>query len=135
MIRTRIWTKHGKLPYVDYDCNKEKNWEEIIRMASSSHTLWIDAINDFNNVASKSNLGNLGILQYFNLLIEKVYMLNYTEPLSWVEIISKVSTNTNDWRVAIDAIVAASKSEGNIGNIEIFRFIPELIMKVYNLNK
>lgn len=133
--KSRVWTKHGKLPWIEYNDNKEKNWIEILNIVSTTPNSWVNTINDFNEVLSKSNLGNLEILQYFSTLIEKVYKLQYTGPLSWTEIVSRVSTQANEWKVAIDAIVGAAKSEGDIGNIEIFRFIPELIVKIYNLNK
>jgi len=52
--------------------------------------------------------------------------------LNWKEIINKVASNPEEWENAINVAVAAAKADGNLGTLEIFKFLPELIEKIYN---
>ena len=52
--------------------------------------------------------------------------------LTWKEIIGKVASNPDEWENAINVAVAAAKADGNLGALEIFKFLPELIVKTYN---
>ncbi len=53
------------------------------------------------------------------------------EKLSWKQILEKVSDKPENWEKAISAAVNAAKSDGNLGDLEIFEFLPILIEKVY----
>lgn len=52
--------------------------------------------------------------------------------LTWKEILKAVASNPAEWEEAINVAVAAAKADGNLGALEIFKFLPELIEKVYN---
>jgi len=52
--------------------------------------------------------------------------------LDWKEILYKVASNPEEWENAINVAVAAAKADGNLGALEIFKFLPELIEKVHN---
>lgn len=52
--------------------------------------------------------------------------------LDWKEIIRKVASNPEEWENAISVAVAAAKADGNLGALEIFKYLPELIEKTYN---
>jgi hypothetical protein len=52
--------------------------------------------------------------------------------LDWKDIIKKVLAQPQDWENAIQTAVNAAKADGDLGALEIFQFLPELIIKVYN---
>jgi peptidoglycan L-alanyl-D-glutamate endopeptidase CwlK len=52
-------------------------------------------------------------------------------PLTWEEIISKASSNPSEWKNAIEVAVSAAKADGDLGALEIFKYLPELIMKIH----
>ena len=52
--------------------------------------------------------------------------------LNWKEIIAEVASNPVEWENAINVAVSAAKAEGDLGALEIFKFLPELIEKIYN---
>lgn len=58
-----------------------------------------------------------------------------TQKITWNEILDKVSTETDSWKNAITVAVNAAKADGNLGALEIFEWLPDLIEKVYNTNK
>ena len=54
--------------------------------------------------------------------------MKYIGELNWIQIIDKISSNPNDWKVAINA-------EGDICTMEIFKFIPNLLVAIYESDK
>lgn len=52
--------------------------------------------------------------------------------LDWKEIIRKIASSPEEWENAINVAVSAAKADGNLGALEIFKFLPELIVKTYN---
>ena len=50
----------------------------------------------------------------------------------WKDILRLVTDSPDKWLTAIDVAVNAAKADGNLGPLEIFKYLPELIMKVYN---
>lgn len=54
------------------------------------------------------------------------------QKLDWKEIIREVASNPEEWENAISVAVAAAKADGNLGVLEIFKYLPELIVKTYN---
>ena len=118
-----------------WNSNTIESWEEILNSVSSNPLNWKDAIDNIVLASSTSKLGNLGILKYLPELIKKMDGLKYTGPKSCEEIINLVSSNYKEWKVAIDAIVNAANTEGDLGNIEIFKYLPLLFVKIYEANK
>lgn len=49
----------------------------------------------------------------------------------WKKILSEVSENGSEWEEAINTAVNAANAEGALGPLEIFKFLPALIEKVY----
>jgi hypothetical protein len=65
----------------------------------------------------------------------KCPFITYTEEVKtvdWKEIIQKVASNPEGWEKAIETAVNAAKADGDLGELEQFKFLPELIEKVYN---
>lgn len=54
---------------------------------------------------------------------------------NWKDIIKHVASNPMEWEKAINVAVKAAEAEGDLGSLEIFKFLPELIEKVYIKNK
>lgn len=52
--------------------------------------------------------------------------------LDWKDILKKVASNPAEWEEAINVAVNAAKAEGSLGALEIFKYLPELLEKVYN---
>lgn len=56
--------------------------------------------------------------------------LQVSRQLTWQEIIDKVGA-APDWKQAINTAVSMANADGSLGEIEILRFLPELIVKIY----
>ena len=52
--------------------------------------------------------------------------------LDWKEILKEVASSSGEWENAINVAVNAAKAEGDLGALEIFKYLPELIVKIYN---
>lgn len=63
---------------------------------------------------------------YFNNIKKEVIELN------WKEIIKQVTSDPERWEEAINVAVAAAKADGDLGTLEIFKFLPKLIEKIYS---
>lgn len=57
---------------------------------------------------------------------------NLDEQLDWKGIIEKVASKPVDWEKGIQSAVNAAAANGDLGDLEIFKFLPDLIVKVYN---
>ncbi|MGE5631694.1 MAG: N-acetylmuramoyl-L-alanine amidase family protein [Caulobacteraceae bacterium] len=55
--------------------------------------------------------------------------------LNWKEILRTVASNPEAWEKGINAAVAAAKADGDLGVLEIFKYLPELIEKIYKEEK
>jgi hypothetical protein len=62
-------------------------------------------------------------------------LLREVMKLNWKEILKKVSAQPENWEKAIDTAVKAAKADGNLGDLEIFQYLPTLIEKIFNLEK
>lgn len=65
----------------------------------------------------------------------KCPFINYVEAkrdMKWKEIIEKVANSPEKWEKAIETANKAAKADGNLGDLEIMQFLPELIEKIYN---
>ena len=51
--------------------------------------------------------------------------------LNWKEIIRKVASNPEQWEVAINTAVNMAKADGDLGALEILKYLPDLIEKIY----
>ena len=65
-------------------------------------------------------------------------MMKVDEPeikLTWEEIIEKFTNQSAAWKSGINAAVGLAESDSNLGELEIFKFLPELIEKIYYSKK
>lgn len=52
--------------------------------------------------------------------------------MNWKEILEKVASNPAQWEKAIETAKKAAKADGNLGDLEVLQFLPELIEKIHN---
>lgn len=64
----------------------------------------------------------------------KVYgeFLGVIKDMDWLDVIKKVTDFPEKWEKAIITAVNAAKAEGDLGALEIFKYLPDLIIKIYN---
>lgn len=51
---------------------------------------------------------------------------------TYIDLLKENTDRPEDWVKAIDTAVAASKADGNLGDLEIFKFLPTLLEKIGN---
>lgn len=52
---------------------------------------------------------------------------------SWVQVTKMAVDDYDLWVKAVNSAVAVSKADGSLGDLEIFKYLPDLIMKLYSL--
>lgn len=57
------------------------------------------------------------------------------KPLTWQEIINKSASAPAEWVNAIDVAINAANANGDLGTLEIFKYLPDLIVKAYQYGK
>lgn len=126
LIKAKIDELYNPKPVI-----KPKTYIDILNEVSSNANEWKTAIDLAISSSKKTELKSLSIIQYLNDLIVKIYDLEYTKELTWTEIIDKVSSDSDEWKIALNAGVGASKADGNLGELEIFKYLPQLIVNIY----
>jgi len=61
--------------------------------------------------------------------------IQYKKEVVWVDwktILKKVAANPEEWEKAINTAVNAANADGDLGDLEIFQYLPVLIEKIYN---
>lgn len=70
------------------------------------------------------------------LAFYEFYEVPYPDPapekLSWTDIIDKYSDKPDEWIKAVDTVVRMAQDKSNYGDLEILKYLPELIVKIYN---
>jgi hypothetical protein len=64
----------------------------------------------------------------------KVYgeFLGVIKDMDWLDVIKKATDSPEKWEKAITTAVNAAKAEGDLGALEVFKYLPDLIIKIYN---
>lgn len=91
---------------------------------------YMDSLNDYKYITNTD--GQLNYARGIANFIIKEYKLKELKPVKWEEIIDKHTDNPMEWKKGINAIVKLTKDESNVGDIEIFKFLPALLEKIYN---
>ncbi len=133
------WKHWCKMPFIEYIEDKTEldlNWVQIINKVTDSPTEWINAINAVVGIANSWNsLGVLNILKYFPLLLEKISRVQIKNLTNWNDIIfNTISSPSTEWMDAINTVINMAELQGDIGVLEIMKYVPELIVKVYKIN-
>lgn len=121
-----VWTKKSS--------QGEYNYYGILRNTAPIPAIIVEGLfltntEDIKFLKKAEFLDNLasaycqGIVNYFGL--KKV------KEMTWLEILQKISANPQDWEKAINTMVKLAK-EANIGELDIFQYLPDLIEKIYN---
>lgn len=114
---------------------KDMDWLDVIKKVTDSPEKWEKAIITAVNAAkADGDLGPLEIFKFLPDLVLKIYRNRgvYGAGLTWEEIITKITDSPTAWLTGISVVVNAARAEGDLGPLEIFKYLPELIMKVYN---
>ena len=51
---------------------------------------------------------------------------------NWIEMIKEVANEDEKWEKGLNAIMQIAKEKNNTGDLEIFKHLPELVVKLYN---
>lgn len=54
------------------------------------------------------------------------------KPMKWEQIIESHTDNPVEWKKGINSLVRIAKDDSTLGDLEIFKFLPALIEKIYN---
>lgn len=133
------WKHWCKMPFIEYTNNKvnfELNWIQILNKVTDFPTRWVKAINILVDIVdNKDNLGVLSILRFLPVLIEKVSRLKIRGLNDWNDVVfNSVSSPPNEWVDGINTVINMANLDSDIGDLEILKFIPDLLMKVYKIN-
>jgi hypothetical protein len=108
------------------------DWNSILDLVASEPDPWKKGIAAITTLtAAETNTGDLEIFQYLPVLIEKAFNFREGVHLAWKDAISKVVDSPDAWISGINAIFAMASDESNIGELEIFQWLPNLIEKIY----
>lgn len=66
-----------------------------------------------------------------NVLVKAYGAFLELEQMKWKDILKLATDSPEKWLNAIDVAVNAAKAYGDLGTLEMFKFLPELIEKVY----
>lgn len=132
------WTHWLECPFIEYKnvLPEFKPWNEIIdEVSKGSYENWKKAIYAASNAAeAEGNIGDLEVFKFLPQLIEKIYNKNVTDGIrfhSWEKVVEEVSTsNAQQWKDGITTVLEVVKANGNVGEIEIFQFLPKLIQNI-----
>lgn len=75
-------------------------------------------------------------IEIFKQQCQKYFIFTKTEvkTMNWKEILEKVSEQSPDWEKAITTAQNVAIADGNLGDLEIFKYLPQLIEKVYEMS-
>lgn len=121
-----VWTKKSE--------HGEYNYYGVLRNTAPIPAIIVEGLfltntEDIKFLQNPEFLDNLasaycqGIVNYFSL--------KRVKEMTWQEILQKTSANPADWEKAINTMVKLTK-EANIGELDIFQYLPDLIEKIYS---
>jgi peptidoglycan L-alanyl-D-glutamate endopeptidase CwlK len=108
--------------------NNDKLWNIIGEEGKKLGLTWGG---DWKSIVDKPHFEYTGGIKAADLRTGKRPSWWEVKRLDWKEILQKVASNPAEWENAINVAVAAAKADGNLGALEIFKFLPELIEKIY----
>ena len=75
-------------------------------------------------------------IEIFKQQCQKYFIFTKAEvkTMNWKEILEKVSEQSPDWEKAITTAQNVAIADGNLGDLEIFKYLPQLIEKVYEMS-
>lgn len=114
---------------------KELDWLEMLKLTTDSPDKWERGIITAINAAkAEGDLGPLEIFKYLPDLILKIYKNRgaFGYQSAWDRVIDLITDSPTGWKTAIMVAMNAAKADGDLGPLEIFKYLPELIVKIYN---
>lgn len=109
--------------------NNDKLWAIIGEEGKKLGLTWGG---DWKSIVDKPHFEYTGGLKAADLRAGKhPSWWEVAKKLDWKEILKKKAGNPAEWENAINVAVNAAKADGNLGALEIFKYLPELIEKIY----
>jgi len=111
--------------------NKNLTWEEIIKKYTNRDADWIQGIEAKREMAELGyDLGALNCMANLPTLIHNIGNNPKKITGTWETIIKENSKYSDIWIEGINASYHIAKAKSNLGDIEIMKFMPNLIKKI-----
>ncbi len=145
------WTHWLECPFISYEgavdsgnlykgCTGDKVKELQTKLNKIGYGLTVDG--DFGPkteiaVASfqgHNSLTPTGVVDENTMKVidDMITRLEGPKKKTWIEIVESVSANPAEWQNAINVAVKAAEAEGDLGALEMFKYLPLLIEKIGN---
>jgi Cell wall-associated hydrolases (invasion-associated proteins) len=105
-------------------------WKDVLQKVAVPPEDWVKSATAIINAANaEGSMGSLEIFKFMGSFIEKIYNNRGNEPINdWKEIVYKMTSSPDAWDAGINAALASA----NAGAFVQLKFLPELIIKIYN---
>ena len=149
LMKSYMWWKNGA---VDYDANTDINAD--MAFANSETKGLIRTIPERPGVCVY-HVGHIGVYDGLGWVIESKGTMfgvvrtpltgtgsnNWTNWLefpgidysTWQQVAKMAFVDSDRWIKAFNTIMAAAKADGDLGDLEIYKYLPDAIMKLYSL--
>lgn len=114
---------------------KDLDWLEVLKLTTDSPAKWEIGITAAVNAAkAEGDLGPLEIFKYLPDLLLKIYKNRgaFGYQSAWDRVIDLITDSPTGWKTAVMVAMNAAKADGDLGPLEIFKYLPDLIIKIYN---
>ena len=116
--------------------NPDEDYYSVIDAAQDSgckHVFLVEALFHSNEedeaiLKQESNLKKIGEIE--GKVVADHFNLELKEQETWQEVIKNVSSNPEEWIKVIEAMVIMANDKINIGDFEILKYLPDLILKL-----
>lgn len=105
-------------------------WQEILQKTTAMPAEWTATITAVINAANAAgSMESLEIFKFVGAFIEKIYNNRCGDTIKdWKEIVYKMTSSPEAWETGIKAAMVSA----NAGAFKQLKYLPELIVKIYN---
>lgn len=139
------WTHWLKCPYISYENTLQLNsqGDAVLQLQKLLNKIGYSLDEDgyfgnctleaVKNFQANNNLVPNGIVDKSTEEVIKAMANKIDVPSTktWTEILEELSANPTDWQNAINVAVNAANADGDLGALEMFKYLPALIEKIY----
>lgn len=136
-IRVNPYSPNYYLIGIEMCVNSDGDWDktykntiELVAALLKKYNLKIDDVYRHYDITGK-DCPRMMIDSSAWLTFKRRVLVGMQEKISWIEIINKVASNPLEWEKAIKTAVNIASAEGSLGDLEILKYLPELIEKIY----
>ncbi len=109
---------------------KWEDWRTILTKISNNYELWESGIITIGKLSDAANIGCLNIGTYIPALIEKIFNRRSGIEKPFDTLIDEYTTSPNDWKIFGNTMVNMAELEGDMGDLEVFKYFKKLIEKI-----